>query len=91
VKGQVGGAEHFREAGQSTRGVLHIRFEQEVEPPFERDDSVGVMYGDVRVADDETAGELVEAVQAEHDSDLAPQRVPDRQPASKAAAAPDHE
>ena len=66
--------------------MLHIRFEQEVKPPFECDDSVRVLDGVARVADDDTARELVEAVQAEHDCCLAPQPVPNRQPASNAAA-----
>ena len=87
VEGQVGGAEQAGHTRQGARGVLHVRFEEDVEPPLERDDSVGVVIGFACVTYDETPGELVKAVHAEHGGCFAPQRVPGGQPPPDAGGA----
>jgi hypothetical protein len=65
VKGQVGDAEHTREAGERLDGALHVRLEEEMQRTFERDDPVGVSLGFCGVRADQAACELVEPIQGE--------------------------
>jgi hypothetical protein len=85
---QVGGAEQAGQTRQIAGGVLHVRLLEDVEPPLERYDTVGVVVGFARVAHDETAGEFVEAAQPEHGGCFAPQPVPGGQPALEVSTSP---
>jgi hypothetical protein len=75
VKREIRGVEQAGERRRSARSVLHVRFDKEVEPALERDDSLGVVDGVARVAGNKATGEFVEDVQAKHAGCFAPQRV----------------
>jgi hypothetical protein len=76
VKGQVGGAEQAREAGEVLDDALHVRLGEEMQRPFERDDSVGVSVGFCGVRADEATCELVDPVQREGAGGLGSERMP---------------
>jgi hypothetical protein len=82
VKRQVGDAEQAREAGEGLNGALHVRLDEEMQRPFQRDDSVGVSVGFCGVRDDEATCELVEPVQREGAGCLRAERMPHGQPAA---------
>ena len=42
--------------------MLHVRFEEEVEPPLDCDDLAGVVVAVARIANGETTGELVKPI-----------------------------
>jgi hypothetical protein len=57
MKSRIGGAEQAGETRQSARGVLHVCFEEDVEPPFERNDTLGMIVRNARIANDEATRE----------------------------------
>src|SRR5262249_7888785 len=53
-------AEQAVEAWERLNGVLHVRLDEEMQRPFECDESVGVRVGFRPIRNDEAARELVE-------------------------------
>ena len=88
VERQVGDAEQPGETRQRIGSVLHLPFPEQMLRPLERNELLAVTVGLRGVADDESARQLVDAVQAEDERCFEAQGVARRQPASKPAGAP---
>src|SRR4029453_10430870 len=85
VKEQVGDAEQARDAGKTLDGPLHVRLDEEMQRPFQRDEPVSVSVGFRQVRADEATCNLVEPVWGETRGCLGAERMPNGQPGSQPA------
>jgi hypothetical protein len=80
MKRHVGNAEHIDDTRDGVRSPLYVCFDEEVRPPLQRNDLVGVTVSLRGVAGDESTPELIDAVQDENHTSFVQERVPRGQP-----------